>query len=185
MKKLLFALIFFYSHSAYAQSPGLIIHFNVDSIKADVLDFKIEMKFCEPHKRTTSKSPFTKDSSTIDFKKLAEKDISCEAYIGNYNSNTYHYYFSNQVFAWEKIIIWKLSAASGNSKEYMYVILPVKIKSFVTFIEINDVVFEPGKFIWIDEQGKSERNSGLDLLFSLKKSQATDINKCSLKSILN
>jgi hypothetical protein len=185
MKSVLFVLAFFYCYGAIAQSPGLIIHFDVDSIKADGLNFKIEMKFCEPLKRTQSKSYFTNDSSTIDFKKLDAKDISCESYISNYNSNAYHYYFSNQVFAWEKIIIWKLSAASGDWKEPMYVILPVKIKSFVTFITVKDVAFEPGKFIWIDEEGKVESNSGRNFLFSLKNRKGLDTDKCSLKKILD
>ena len=185
MKKFLFALVLFYCHTAFAQSPGLAIHFKVDSIKTGGLGFKIEMKFCEPLKRTPSKSYFTNDSSTIDFKKLTEKDISCKSYIGNYNNSSYHYYFSNQVFTWEKIIIWKISAASRDWKEPMYVVLPVKIKSFVTFIEIDNVEFEPGKLIWLDEEGKIEADKHQHISISLKNRKGFDTNICSLKKILD
>lgn len=183
MKNLLLIPAFFYCQTMFAQSPGLTIHFNVDSTKADGRDLKIEMKFCEPYKRTPSKNYFTRDSSTIDFKKLTDKDIRCESYINNYDSSAYHYYFSNQVFAWEKLIIWKLSATFP--KEPMYVILPVKIKSFVTLIEINHVVFQPGRFIWIDEEGKTGSENGQKFLFSLKNRQGIDTGKCSLKPILD
>jgi hypothetical protein len=121
----------------------------------------------------------------IDFKKLTEKDIRCESYIGNYDTSAYHYYFSNQVFAWEKIIVWKISASYDDQKGPMYVILPVKIKSFVTFITVKDVAFESGKFIWIDEKGEIGQNSKMNFFFSLKNSMAIDTNKCSLKKILN
>ena len=183
MKSFLLVFAFFYCQDISAQSPGLIIHFDVDSLKAEGSDFKIEMKFCEPVKRTQSKNYFTNDSSAIDFKRLTENDISCENYIQNDNNNANHYYFSNQVFAWEKIIIWKISLASG--KEPMYVILPVKIKSFVTFIDVKDLVFQPGKFIWIDETGKTSADNGRNFLFSLRNSKAINVDQCSLKNILD
>ncbi len=185
MKKLLFILIIFYGHAAFAQSPGLIIHLRIDSVKTGGLGFKIEMKFCDPVIKTKAGTYFTNDSSTIDFRKLTEKDIGCTPYKQNSNKSSYHYYFSNQVFAWEKIIIWKISAASRDWKEPMYVILPVKIKSFVTFIEIKDVEFEAGKFIWIDEKGKIEADKHQHFIFSLKDIKGIQTANCSLKTILD
>ena len=187
MKTALFILLSLYCHIASAQSPGLSVKFKIDSSKTGSLGFTIQMKFCQPLKRSSSVSYFSNDTSTIDFKKLTAKDVKCERYIDNYNndSSPYDYYFSNQVFAWEKIIVWKISAASRDWKEPMYVILPVKINSFVTFIDIKDVAFEAGKCIMIDEYGKIEANKYQGMLFSLKNQNGTDKKIFFLKEILN
>lgn len=67
----------------------------------------------------------------------------------------------------------------------MYIILPVKIKSFVTYIQINDVEFEGGKFIWLDEEGKIEPDKRQHLSTSLKNRKGIDTDSCTLKKILD
>ena len=187
MKKLLFVLVFFYCHGAFAQSPGLIVNLTMDSIETGAVHFKIEMKICEPVSGSAINGYFTNDRSTIDFKKLTEKDITCGRYIDNYETAYpfYYFHYGNQVFAWEKIIVWKISASTRDWKEPMYVILPVKIKSFVTFIEINNVEFEAGKFIWLEEEGKIEADKKQHLTASLKNRKGIDTDKCSLKKLLD
>ncbi len=188
MKKLLLALAFFYCQGAFAQSPGLIVNLTMDSIETGAVHFKIEMKICEPVNGSAIDGYFTNDSSTIDFKKLTEKDITCGRYIDNYKQDYpfYNFRYDNQVFAWEKIIVWKIMNISSRAwYEPMYIILPVKIKSFITYIEIKDIEFEGGKFIWLDEEGVINKDNRQHLLASLKSRKGLDTNKCSLKKLLD
>jgi len=187
MKKLLLIPAFFCCYAALAQSPGLTVKLAIDSVKAGGVHFKIEMKFCEPLKRSKMSGYFTNDRSAINFNKLTEKDITCVDYIDNDEVKRpfYKYRFSNQVFAWEKIIVWKISASTRDWREPMYLILPVKIKSFVTFIEINNVEFEAGKYIWLDEEGEIITDKSQHLKVSLTNRKGVDTDKCALKNILN
>jgi hypothetical protein len=188
MKKLLFALAFFYCNGAFAQSPGLIVNLTMDSLETGSVHFKMEMKICEPVSKSKINGYFTNDSSTIDFKKLTEKDIICGMYIDNYKQDYpfYNFRYGNQVFAWEKIVVWKIMNISSRAlHEPMYIILPVKIKSFVTYIEIKDIEFEGGKFIWLDKEGVINKEKTQHLLASLKNRKGIDTDKCSLKKILN
>jgi len=188
MKKLLFALAFFYCHDAFGQSPALIADLTMDSIKTGAVHFKIEMKLCEPVDKSPVNGVFTNDRSTIDFKALTENNITCGRYIDNYEDDHpfYNFRYGNQVFAWEKIIIWKIMNISSRAlHEPMYIILPVKIKSFITYIEIKDIAFEGGKFIWLDEEGVINKEKTQHLLASLKNRKGIDTDKCSLKKILD
>jgi len=188
MKKFLFALVFFYCHGAFAQSPGLIVDLTMDSIETGSVHFKIEMKICEPVNGSARNGYFTNDRSTIDFKKLTEKDITCGRYIDNYETAYpfYKFHYGNQVFAWEKIIIWKISNISSRALHMpMYIILPVKIKSFITYIEIKDIAFEGGTFIWLDEEGVINKDKRQHLSASLKNRKGLDTKQCSLKKLLD
>lgn len=188
MKRLLLVFAFFYCQSTFAQSPGLIVNLTMDSIKNGAVHFEIEMKICEPVNRSAINGYFTNDRSTIDFKKLTEKDITCGRYMENYQQDYpfYNFRYSNQVFAWEKIIVWKIMNISSRAWHGpMYIILPVKIKSFVTYIEIKDIEFNGDTFIWLDEEGKIETNKSQHLSVSLKNRKGIDTNKCSLKMILD
>lgn len=188
MKKLLFVLAIFYCHGVIAQSPGLIVNLTMDSIKTGAVHFKMEMKICEPVSKSKTNGYFTNDSSTIDFKKLREKDVTCGRYIDNYETvyPFYNFRYGNQLFAWEKIIIWKISNISSRALHMpMYIILPVKIKSFITYIEIKDIEFEGGTFIWLDEEGVINKDKRQHLSVSLKKRKGLDTDECSLKKLLD
>ena len=83
-------------------------------------------------------------------------------------------------------MVWKIVNISSRARhEPMYLILPVKIKSFVTYIEIKDIKFEGGKFIWLNEVGTIDNDKTQNLLASLKSRRGIDTDKCSLKKILN
>lgn len=188
MKKLfLISTICFYN-AAFAQSPGLIVNLTMDSLKTGAVHFKIEMKICEPVNKSAINGYFTNDRSTIDFKKLTVKDITCGRYIDNYETAYpfYHFRYGNQVFAWEKIIVWKISNISSRDwQKPMYLVLPVKIKSFITYIEIKDIEFRADTFIWLDEEGKINEDKRQHLSVSLKNRKGIDTDSCTLKKILD
>jgi hypothetical protein len=188
MKKLLFALAFFYCHGAFAQSPGLIVNLTMDSLKTGAIHFNIEMKICEPVKESAINGYFTNDRSTIDFKKLTEKDITCGRYIDNYETAYpfYHFRYGNQVFAWEKIIVWKISNISSRDlQKPMYLVLPVKIRSFVTSIKIRDIEFQSGKVVWLDDEGIIDKDHTQQIAVILKDRKGINTASCTLRKILD
>ena len=185
MKKLLIVCAIIISSNAFAQSPSLstTLKMNVSGS----FKYKIAMKICEPVKASAGNGYFNHDTSAINFKNLKSAEIKCEAYISSYDGeNDFNkYYYSNQVFAWEKIIIWKISDWSSRGwHQPMYIIMPIKMKSFVTQIELNDISFESDKVIWLDETGKLHNNRQI-FNISLKNINGTTFEDCTLKNLLN
>lgn len=186
MKKLLFIFTIFISSIAFAQSPSLSTRLKMDV--SGSVKYKIEMKICEPINPSASNGYFNNDTSTINFKVLTASQINCGEYISNYDGekifNKYHY--SNQFFSWEKIIIWKIMNWSSRGwHEPMYIILPIKMKSFVTHIEINDIVFQSDKVVWLDEVGKIGKDKQQVFNLSLKNIVGTAVENCTLNALLN
>ena len=150
--------------------------------------YKIEMKICEPINPSVSNGYFNNDTSTINFKTLTTSQIKCGEYIANYNGakDFNIYYYNNQLFAWEKIIVWKIMNWSSRGwHQPMYIILPVKMKSFVTHIEINEIEFQSDKVIWLDEVGKIGNDKRQVFNLSLKNLVGTAVENCTLNALLN
>lgn len=188
MKKLFLILTTCLYNTAFAQSPGLIVNLTMDSVKAGSIRYELQMKRCEPVNGSAVNGYFTNEKSTIDFKALTEKDVTCGAYIDNYEENypSYNFRYGNQVFAWEKIIVWKIMNASSRDWQYpMYIILPVKIKSFVTSIKIKDIEFQSGKVIWLDDEGVIDENHTQQIVVNLNNVKGIDTDSCTLKKILD
>jgi len=194
MKKLIAGFTVLFHLTATAQSPGLTINVIMDSVKADGTRYKIEMKICEPKKMTERGDWFTHDTSTIDFTSLKPTDINCGEYldkgaptlISGKEEKTYnHFKFSNQIIAWEKILVFKISNASsrGWSPE-MYIILPVKLKSFVTNIDLAGVEFVSGKIIFLADENGTYEKSSLVIRQSLKDAKTVEVKNFHLKDLL-
>ncbi len=186
MKKLL--LVFaFYGHAVFAQSPYLSVNIRMDSVKAGSIKFKIDMKVCQPVKGSEIKDHFSNTLSTIDFKALKEQDISCGDYIANdEDGRPYNYHYGNQVFAWEKILVCRIvNWSSANWQEPMYVIMPVKLSSFVTNISLRLIEYQSGKMIWLDESGTIDKNQSQQIIVMLKDRKAVDTDDWPAKKILD
>lgn len=154
-------ILFFFSSEIAAQSPYLSFSATMDTSGFVHRRYMVEMKICQPKKMTESADYFNPDTSTINFMSLKSKDVECGNYAVNgegievlagdigfakYNEFT----FSNQVFAWEKIIVLRISDfADTTSKKprRMYLVLPVRYKAFVTFINIENIRFTEGAII--------------------------------------
>ena len=142
--------------------------------------FKIEMKICEPINKTVIGDWFTNDTSDIVFSKLTAADINCGKYmvegegievlsgekiVPRYNS----YKFSNQRFAWESILIFRISnRSSPGLQPPMYVIVPIKHKSFVSSVSIADVTYKSCNVVFIDKATATFPNKRLTINHSLK-----------------
>lgn len=195
--RILFSFLCFGIYSvAAAQSPYLSVRFNMDSLNADTRfsKFNIEMKICEPMNRTEKGDWFSSDTSDIAFSKLTAAEISCGKYMvegegievlsgekiaPHYNS----YKFSNQRFAWEHILIFRISnRSSAGLQPPMYVIVPIKYKSFVTSVSIADVTYKSGNVIFIDNATATFPNKRLTINHSLKSETGIRIEGSSFSS---
>ena len=183
MMKILASIIsFIFCSVVVAQSPSLSVQFTMD--KSDVLtnssNFKIEMKICEPIKKTKKKDWFTNETSTIKFSALSVADIVCDKYkiegegievlSGEIEAPKHNSFsFSNQYYAWEFILIFRITNTKSRALEQpMYVIMPIKYKSFVSSINIADVVYHSGNIVFIDNAVASYPKQTLTINHSLK-----------------
>lgn len=194
MMRILFSLLCFAICSvAAAQSPYLSVRFDMNKSDATSSRFKIEMKICKPLKGTEKGDWFTNDTSDINFSTLTPADISCGKYMvegegievlsgekekPHYNS----YKFSNQVFAWEHILIFKITnESSAGIQPAMYVIVPIKYKSFVTSVSIAEVVYKSGNVVFIDNAAAIFPNKRLTINHSLKNETGNAVDKSLYK----
>ena len=199
MKYLLPILTLIIYADASAQSPGLTINVIMDSVKAEGTRYKIEMKICKPKKMTERGGWFTHDTSTINFAELKVDDIECSEYFDkglgtpiNYNKAEIpfnRFEFSGQVFAWEEIYVFRIANWSSRGwNPEMYIVIPMKYKSFVTHITLNNIEFQSGKVIFLTNYNATYNDSGnlkyLDIDQSLKNFKSVDVKNFSLKYIL-
>lgn len=163
-----------------AQSPGLSVVASMNTEMSKDKLYKIEMKFCWPNTRTGKGGWFTHDTSAINFKELKVGDISCgkfsgngegvEVLSGNKEFTKYNFYeYGNQVFAWENVLVFRITdSTSGAQLPAMYIVLPVRYKSFVTRINIEDILFQPGKLLFLDKAEASYKENHLLIQPSLE-----------------
>ncbi|UEG50710.1 hypothetical protein LK994_04385 [Ferruginibacter lapsinanis] len=190
-------VIFGNGQNLFAQSPSLSVELTMDSIKRDFTNYKIEMKICEPKVKTNNTDWFNHDTSRIIFDSLKAADIMCDNYFESgegikelsdkiafqkYNSFRY----SNQLFAWEKILIYKIANYSSRAwYPEMYIVLPIRYKSFVTKINLTSLVFESGKVIYLDGKNAVQTSDALNISYSLKDEKGIDANEFLQKELLN
>ena len=179
---------------ASAQSPYLSVLVKMDSAGAQATRYKIEMKICEV-KKSERGGWFTHDTSNINFSTLKPGDVDCSEYFdkgmptllsGEEDEEINRFQFSGQVFAWEHIFIYKISNMSSRGwMPEMFIVVPVKYKSFFTKIDISEIEFQPGKVIFLtDLEGRYDERQLL-LSRSLKNKKAIDKNDFLLASILD
>ena len=195
MRFLLSVLIILFNISLAAQTPYLSILIKIDSVKAEGTRYKIEMNICEPKKMAERGDWFTHDTSKINFTSLKVSDIECGEYFDKgmptlisgdeEEKKINQFQFSNQVFAWEKIFVFKISNASSRGwMPEMYVVIPMKYKSFVTHIKLTALEFQSGKVIFLRDINNEQKGMYLTIEQSLKNYQRVDVKDFPLKSIL-
>src|SRR5258705_13009919 len=139
--------------TATGQSPHLSMLLKMDSVKAEGKRYKFEMNICKPKKMTERGSWFSHDTSTIDFTSLKSNDIECGGYFnkgmptlisGPEEKPPFNQFqFSGQVFVWEEIYVFRISdQGSRDWNPEMYIVMPMKYKSFWTHIDITDIEFQ-------------------------------------------
>jgi len=177
-----------------AQSPYLSILIKMDSVKTKDSRYKIEMKICEV-KKSERGDWFTHDTSKIDFLSLKPAELDCGDYFedglptlisGQEEEKPVNQFeFGNQHFAWEHVYVYSISNMSSRGwMPEMYIVFPVRYKSFRTKINISDIEFQPGKVIFLtDLEGRYDDNY-LVLSQSLKNKKGIEVKDFPLKEVL-
>lgn len=182
----------------HGQSPILSIDVIMDSAKVDGIRYKIEMNICKPKKMTERGSWFSHDTSTIDFASLKANDIECGGYFDNGMPTLIsgkeeelfnRFKFRNQGFAWEEIYFFRITNRSSRGWwPPMYVVMPMKYKSFVTHITLKDIEFQSGKVIFLTNYKAFYNDSGnmkyMNIDQSLKNYKAVEVKTFPLKELL-
>jgi hypothetical protein len=93
--------------------------------------------------------------------------------------------FSNQVFAWEKILVFKISNSSSRGwNSEMYIVLPVKFKSFITYIDLTSIEFLSGKVVFLTDINAGYEKSSQVIRQSLKDAKPVEVKDFQLKELL-
>ena len=167
----------------------------MDSIKADGIRYKIEMKICEPKKMTNYSDWFSHDTSKINFGSLKAIDIKCGEFFdkglptlisGEEEEKPINQFeFGNQYYAWEHIFIFRISNLSSRGwNPDMFIVMPMKYKSFRTRIDLTGIEFQPGKVIFLTEYFSSYDDSRLIVNQSLKGHPSIDTKTFQLEELL-
>ncbi len=194
MKVLVLSLLVLLYLTATAQSPGLTINVIMDSMKADGIHYKIEMNICKPKKMTARGSWFSHDTSKIDFASLKASDIECGGYFengmptlisGQEEELFNRFEFSNQVFAWEEIYFFRITNRSSRGWwPPMYIVIPIKYKSFRTHIDITDIEFQSDKVVVLTDVNAFYDDKELNIQKSLKNVKGVEVDGFPLEEIL-
>jgi hypothetical protein len=93
--------------------------------------------------------------------------------------------FGGQLFAWEHLFIYRISNMSSRGWiSEMYIVVPVKYKSFRTKINISNIEFQSGKVVFLtDLEGKYDEKY-LVLSQSLKNKKGIVAKDFPLKVLL-
>jgi len=194
MKFFITFLIVLFSLQASAQSPGLTINASMDSTKSSIR-YKIEMKLCEPVKKSDRGNMFSHDTSTIKFDSLFSKDISCGQYFDNGMTTPLYgkeedpvmnkFQFSNQVFAWEKLLVFRITSPYTRGWwPPMYVVVAMPYKSFRTIVDLTDIEFKSGQVIVVSKPDAIYSKSFLSVRQSFRNLPGVAVKTSRLKKIL-
>lgn len=189
IKKIFLSYSLLASLNATSQSPSLSINVLMDTTSTAFTNYEIEMKMCSPTKISKKGDWFSHDTSTINFASLRSEEVGCSDYLkngegievlsGNETFEKFNYYeYSNQVFAWEMILVFRVSNRSSAAYwPYMYIILPIRYKSFVTHIKLSGITFQPGKAILLEKPDAEYKKSGLQIQKDLKLLNGVEITE--------
>lgn len=138
-------ILFFNCGMLYTQSPYYTIKFSVgetDKIESSE-EYKIELTTCRFDYDPVIPSGdywFGKDTSVLNWQNLPDsmlKVMSCK----NSTVSGSSYNNSNQAMVWENIYAIRIVR---NISDTMLIAFPVKVKSFVTFIDLGTIPFKSG-----------------------------------------
>lgn len=148
---------------SFSQSPYLSVRVRILTVNS--ANYKIEMKLCGLKNPSSYKDVFGHDTSKIDLALLSAEDFACGPYMNQENDSAEIKYngfdWGNQKFGYETILVFRISnVSSRNYHKPMYVVLPVKYQSFVTYIELLNLIVKDGSILYLDDLPDSRTKSG-------------------------
>jgi hypothetical protein len=135
------------SNFLYSQSPYYTINFSVsdEGTINNNADYKIEITTCRFNYDPVIPSGdywFGKDTSLLNWDNLPDSMIQ-KLTCSTAETKGSNYEYSNQAMVWENIYAVKIIR---NLSDTMFIVFPVKIKSFVTFIKLGVIPFKRGLY---------------------------------------
>ncbi len=145
-------LLFSYCGILYSQSPYYTLKFSVRDTGAvdESSSYTTSVTTCRFNYEPVIPSGdywFGRDTSQLDWQNLPDSLLKTMTCI-NSEINGPSYESSNQSMVWENIYAIKIVR---NSSETMMIVFPVKIKSFVTFMDLGNIPFKTGIFDLTDD----------------------------------
>src|SRR5215213_4910262 len=186
LKYFIIILVSFLKTELAAQSPYLSLTAKMADDETAFRKYRIELKMCSIKNKKGFSRVFSGDTSKIDFTKLERNDFSCTGFFKEDRStddvlNTFSY--GNQFYTYETVLILRFTDMSSRGWHApMFIVIPVRYESFVTFIELNDIFFKSGKIIYL-ESLRDTRNKDKHLLIkeSLKNYSAISYDELPIK----
>lgn len=168
------------------QSPYLSVEAKMDVVKSDYRHYKIEMKICEPKQKSATGNWFIPDTSHINFDSLKTADVNCGEFLESGKDSNEpvrdeyerldKFSYSNQVFAWEKILVFKVSDYSSRAwHREMYIVMPIRYKSFITSVSLTDIFYREGTVIFLNDASAVRNGNRLVYSCSVKNKPYTSI----------
>jgi hypothetical protein len=139
--------VFLNCYSLYSQSPYFTLSFSVEdefSLNNNA-DYKIEVTTCQFEYDPVIPSGdywFGKDTSLLNWDNIPDTMIQ-KLICNTAETKGSNYEYSNQAMVWENICAIKIIR---NLSDTMFIVFPVKIKSFVTFIKLGVIPFKRGLY---------------------------------------
>lgn len=137
--------LFIHSGMLYSQSPYYSIMFSIRELdrNENINFYKIERTTCQFEYDPLIPSGdywFGKDTSLLDWANLPDSMIS-KLSCNSSDLTGLKYEYSSQAMVWENIFAIKIVR---NITDTMIIVFPVKIKSFVTYIDLGSILFKTG-----------------------------------------
>jgi hypothetical protein len=157
MKTAVLILFFIcFTSFVYSQTPYFSIKFRLEEIMyhGDTCNstYTISIERCKFYE---AEIKYTHDTSQLDWKNLPGdiiRDLRCKV-ISNYSNKSYitDYKFQNHDFIYESIIKINIFREKCGKLDTMIISFPIKISSFVTFVDFKTLYFYPGKYDLTDD----------------------------------
>lgn len=133
--------IIFFSAVSFAQSPYYSIKVSIKKEAGDKHTYEYYHTLCIPPELSTDGDTFDHDTSKLDWQNLSKEFLNsfeCRE-LGSETDSIY--VFGNQMMVYENLAKITIVRTGGGTQDTMSMIFPIKIKSFVTFINIRDIPF--------------------------------------------
>jgi hypothetical protein len=181
-----FLLIIFSAVSANSQSPYLSVKATMLRDTAHDTNYGRELQICSIENGSANIKLFSGDTSKIDFAKLSSNDFHYSAFISTSDTQLQlnnNFSYGNQIYGFEKILVLRITNRSSAGLILpMFIVMPIKYESFVTFVELRDIVFKPGKIIYLEKvPNKRNKEKHLVINESLKDYPTMSLKQFPLK----
>lgn len=154
MKSFLLVLLLITAAAANAQSPQLTIDIRAEeemyhgdtcssvyTLCIDMYSLKDESKPINWFGHDTSLYNWTNFNFNyapdFEVRRIAEQ---------TYNAYVFNYKYSNQDYAYERVLLFTIAREKCGVKDTMKFYFPIRISSFVTFVKLSPVYFKPGVY---------------------------------------